>query len=449
MVAMTGILFVYQSKQASSNVSKPMLTSKPLIPNYRMASGNTKKVAAVPQVMPLKKDGIPARARRDFMAVKNRYNLSLIPTYDGSNQSTHPKLLYFPNGWNGYRYWMSITPYPGTDDDFENPCMVTSNDLKTWVVPKGLKNPVTGVPDDVKYGGHYSDSQLVMHDNIMELWYRSDRGNRKTRNTDYRADYYYRTTSTDGIRWSKAQMMHSSPQSILSLAAVYRNGQYDFWYTDRSSRLMHAVSKNGTAWTNPQACRIPLPKGYSPWHQDVVFYNNKYYLLQTGIYHPNYSFDLFLSESTDGIHFTKGTGFYPSDNDTILRRTWLYRSTFVPTGGGMFQMVISYRLPGNKWFMTQCALPVADWDRACQTNRKVILKAPRTALETNLGIAPKAISEPVPRAKPKSSQKAVPKTRPGSQSAKPDSSPSKKVKTKTLSPSSQVKTKKPSHLQSA
>lgn len=379
VIAAAGILIVNQSLQAKNGIPTTMLSSKTLIPNYRMSGGKTKTAAA----STLRKDGIPGRATKDFLALKDAYNLSLVPTYDGTNQETHPKLLYFPNGWNGYKYWMSMTPYPATNASFENPSIVVSNDLKTWVVPRGLKNPVSGVPADVKYGGHYSDSQLVMNGNVMELWYRYNPGNKKTKQTDERIDYYYRRTSTDGIHWSASTLMQSSKWSILSLAVTHQNGEYQFWYTNCALHLMHAVSSDGKHWADIRQCQIPLAKGYAPWHQDVVFYNNKYYLLQTAMNRAKYSFSLFLSESSDGINFTRGAVFYPSDNSTVLHKTWLYRSTFAPVGNGLFQMVISYRLPNNKWFMTQCSLPVSQWDSACLTGRSIILKGPRVRSNTS------------------------------------------------------------------
>lgn len=369
-----GIFIIHSVPVRKSSLQKVSPTSKTLVQNYRMSKGVTKKVAVA--VQPLRSDGVHGKPTKKFLAVKNLYNLMFSPTYDGSGQATHPKLLYFPNGWNGYRYWMSYTPYPAMNASLENPCIVTSNDLKTWVVPKGLHNPVSGVPADVRQGGHYSDSELVMRGNTMELWYRYNHGNKKTKRPVYSMDYYYRRVSTDGIHWSSAQLMRASKTSILSLAAIYRNGEYQFWYTDCYHRLIYAVSRDGYTWIHPQKCEIQLPAGYAPWHQDVIYYQDKYYLLQTGIYKPKYSFALFLSESYDGIHFTDGTPFYPSNNSVILHKAWLYRSTMVPISRTTFDMVVSYMLPGNKWFMTQFTLPVAEWDNACFTNQELVLKAP-------------------------------------------------------------------------
>ena len=65
-----------------------------------------------------------------------------IPTYDGSGQGVHPDVYYNANGWNGYRYWMAVTPYPGGNAAYENPSIVVSNDNVNWIVPPGLSNPI-------------------------------------------------------------------------------------------------------------------------------------------------------------------------------------------------------------------------------------------------------------------------------------------------------------------
>ena len=308
----------------------------------------------------------------DFQLRRNLYRLTYVPTYDGSGQETHPKLLYFPHGWNGYRYWMSFTPYPGTDARYENPSIVTSNDGKAWAVPKGLKNPVAGVPDDVSGGGYYSDPQLVMRGRIMELWYRYNKASECRGNS--RLDRYYRIRSSDGVHWTVPELMHASRFGTLSLAVLWTGSRYQFWYTTYSYDLIHAVSTDGKDWEEIKPCAVSLPTGFRPYHQDVISYRNRYYLLQTAIRQKEYSFSLFMLESGDGIHFSKSAFFSPSSSPVILDKTWMYRSTLAPVDQDDFLMVVSYCLPGRKWFMTECVLPVSRWDAACSTGKPVILK---------------------------------------------------------------------------
>ncbi|MDU7339180.1 MAG: hypothetical protein E7L17_13830 [Clostridium sp.] len=329
-----------------------------------------------------------------FFTLQKLYNLAAVPTYDGYNQSTHPKILYFPKRWNGYEYWMSITPYPFGNDDYENPCIVASNDGKTWVTPAGLKNPISGIPSDVKQGAHYSDSHLVMTGDVMEMWYRYNKGNPKTKRPDSSMDYYYRTISSNGLDWSVPQLMQQSKAGILSLAVNHENNQYQFWYTTSQKKLMHATSIDGTAWTDTKQCTIELPVGYLPWHQDVIHYQGTYYLLQTGIMQKNYSFALFLSKSTDGVNFTKGVPFYPSNNPVILEKTWLYRST-VYADGNSLRMMVSYRLPQKKWYMTGASITVQQWNDACDKQKPLILqdRVLPTKKKTEDTVPPKTIQK--------------------------------------------------------
>ena len=320
-----------------------------------VSSGAPTKISSIPS-----KGNKPAGSEVPFSELAKKYDLVSIPTYDGSGQITHPKVLYFPSGWNGYKYWMSFTPYPDGVANYENPSMVVSNDLIHWKVPGSLKNPVSGIPTDVNYGGHYSDSHIVVHGKLMELWYRYDKGNKKTHHTDYSVDYYYRRTSSDGVHWSQPQLMQSSKGGILSLAVNYTGGEYEFWYTDYKHRLLHAESTNGTAWNHISACSLTLPKNYAPWHQDVVQYNGEYYLLQTGINLSKYSFSLFLSHSPDGVHFTPGIPFYPSDNPMITKQAWLYRSTLL-SQGDKFAMLIAVRFPDGRWYLMKSELPVSQF----------------------------------------------------------------------------------------
>ena len=80
-----------------------------------------------------------------------RYRLNIISSY-GDKEAYHPKVIAFKEKWNGYKYWMSFTPYPKGKSAKENPHIVASNDLINWEVPKGLKNPLDEV-DNILING--------------------------------------------------------------------------------------------------------------------------------------------------------------------------------------------------------------------------------------------------------------------------------------------------------
>ena len=113
----------------------------------------------------------------------------LIPTYDGSNEAVHPSVVYVATKWNGYRYWMAMTPYPLSDASKENPSIVASNDGISWEEPLGIVNPIFGPPPT----GNYSDPHLEYNfqSNSLEMYYQD--------NND--GNIYY-SNSQNGINWS-------------------------------------------------------------------------------------------------------------------------------------------------------------------------------------------------------------------------------------------------------
>lgn len=292
-----------------------------------------------------------------FEKLQKKYNLVAIPTYDGSYQLTHPKVLYFAKGWNGYKYWMSMTPYPYGIDDYENPSIVVSNDGKTWNAPQGLKNPVSGLPPDVKTGGHYSDPQLVMRGNTMELWYRYNPQKHGSRYPDNGVNIYFRRQTRDGIHWSAAQKLRQSRNGDLSLCVLYENGLYRTWYASYGGDLCYTESRDALTWSTPVCCKVPLPAGLQSYHQDIIKNGSDYYLLQTAEKASNYTFQLFLLKSEDGIHFTMIQPIAPSKDGALWKNISFYRSTVFVKDNKM-NFYISLIIPKRKWYITRMEMPM-------------------------------------------------------------------------------------------
>jgi hypothetical protein len=103
----------------------------------------------------------------------SKYKLNIYSSY-GDDESYHPKVLTFDEEWNGYKYWMSFTPYPSGDDRKENPHIVASNDLVNWekvIKPdRALDEPSGNIPLVV----YNSDAHIVYNEdmNQMEMYWR-------------------------------------------------------------------------------------------------------------------------------------------------------------------------------------------------------------------------------------------------------------------------------------
>ncbi len=358
LIGASGIIFAVPNRSSENHTALTRPVQHTLMARTAGTGSNSEAEAPVvwDSTPPVSGQKLP----KDFLKFQQKYHLVPIPTYDGSYQLTHPKVLYFPEKWNGYKYWMSMTPYPYEHDIYENPSIVVSNDGKSWVVPKGLKNPVTGLPPDVKTGGHYSDPQLAMVGKTMQLWFRYNpaRPNKvRMRLPNNAVNYYLRETTTDGIHWSKPEKLLVSKDGHLSLCVNYEDNIFKTWYATYGGKLMYSQSKDAHNWSAPAACTVPLPKGYQPYHQDMIRYNGTYYLLQTAEKTSNYTFSLFLLSSEDGLHFKNLEQIYPSKDMALWKNVSFYRST-VFVKDQKLSLYISMIIPHLRWYMTQVTIPI-------------------------------------------------------------------------------------------
>src|SRR4029079_13330269 len=82
-----------------------------------------------------------------------------VPTYDGSGQAVHPDVVEFESAWHGAKYWLTMTPYPKSDQKLENPSILTSENGVDVAVPDGIKNPVIAPPKNSR--DYNSDPELL------------------------------------------------------------------------------------------------------------------------------------------------------------------------------------------------------------------------------------------------------------------------------------------------
>ena len=152
--------------------------------------------------------------------LKNAVCPQHIPTYDGSDQSTHPSVLRFDAPWHGYLYWMAMTPYPYNNDGLEDPSILVSNDAQTWIVPEGLTNPLTPAPKP----GHNCDVELVYNKERDELWLYYVEAD------DIVQSWVKLMRSADGVHWTKPEIvLHDPVQKYSILSPCIQRMQDGSW----------------------------------------------------------------------------------------------------------------------------------------------------------------------------------------------------------------------------
>lgn len=203
--------------------------------------------------------------------LKNAVCPQHIPTYDGSDQSTHPSVLRFDAPWHGYLYWMAMTPYPYNNDGLEDPSILVSNDAQTWIVPDGLTNPLTPAPKP----GHNCDVELVYNKERDELWLYYVEAD------DIVQSWVKLMRSADGVHWTKPEIVLHDPvqkYSILSPCIQrMQDGSWRMWYVDtgntgyqnQDNKVRTRTSEDGLHWSAEETCEDLAQPGYQLWHLTI------------------------------------------------------------------------------------------------------------------------------------------------------------------------------------
>lgn len=275
------------------------------------------------------------------------------PTPDGSSKVVHPSVHDFGSGyrWHGFRFWMAITPYPDSDAQQENPCILASHNGIEWVVPDGLTNPVYGAPP---YNRFNSDPDLTYDPDTDELVliYRE-----QLQDASHQTLY---ARSPDGITWpAKATALNwTRPGQVLS-PSIIRRGSGD-WVLfgilrDQWTLLRYEATSLEGVWAGPYTC-TGAPS--NPWHLDVYWDGSTFFALVDE-----------FGTTTDGLvcgTSSDGHAWSFDPDPVILPREgeWdaeLYRPTFVPHEAGDRFRVWYSALGPDSWRTGYTEIPDTSW----------------------------------------------------------------------------------------
>lgn len=266
----------------------------------------------------------------------SKNKLEIITPY-GDNEAYHPKVLNFEKPWNGYRYWMSYTPYPQGDDSKENPCIVVSNDLVNWKSPTEQNEPLDVPYQNIEMKIYNSDSHIVYNNDLdrIECYWRlvDDIKNQAI---------LYRKYTTDGISWSKKEIAAISYDrkklDYVSPAIIYENKTYKMWYINKNNTLTYEESTDGLNWTG----RTVIPFTYEDkkqktWHLDVIKTDKGYEMITVAYdkWKNHNDMNLYYSYSKkekDGWSAAKKI-LEPTKKTEYWDNRGIYRSCFIKENG--------------------------------------------------------------------------------------------------------------------
>lgn len=283
-----------------------------------------------------------------------------IPTHvsPAGGQTTHPSVLFFPDGWNGRKYWMVHTPYPGGNDDHEDPNIAVSDDGTVWVVPAGLVNPIDDQPGTPVYNSDV-DLKLGPGNELYLFWRTYDQND-----TGAEERLYY-SHSADGTTWAPKVNYYTSNQTVrrlLSPSLLWEEDHWVMWAVDIVPTPNGVVRLDGTGftpesgWTAPVSSSMgAMQAGKEPWHLFVMRDSGTYAALLTDCTTGTNGSggDILYVRSSDGISWQNSVGpviprAQAGEHDNLYRATMI---TSYENGMRGFRVWYSAYLAGapNVW----------------------------------------------------------------------------------------------------
>lgn len=221
---------------------------------------------------------------------KNKYNQSplLLKTFDGSNSPYHPSVKYKKEGYGGYEFIMSETPFYLTlpsvginyRDQYECPCIHYSHDGIHW--EDVISNPIDKLSEEeIKNRDYFSDPDLVETPNGLEIWYRLNRRYGKELNQEN--ILLLRKISKDGVNWGSREIIADLQQAdcnkglgkiVISQTLLFEEGKYKCWFVDNihlgEEHVCYSESKDGiNNWTDKKVVKLN-GLNVTPWHLHIL-----------------------------------------------------------------------------------------------------------------------------------------------------------------------------------
>ena len=237
------------------------------------------------------------------------------PTYDKSGQAVHPDILVQNES---PFYVLAFTPYPATNDYYENPSVLVSDDGLHFHEERKNLNPLASAPET----DHNDDPDIALFGGVYYLVYLETRRPEKQN--------IHLLTSTDRILWQDSIIHtqnfenHGNIQFPVSPAQVYfgtpdSDGNTGYLYyvmnvekSDPPRHYIQYVTGQAPGCFDFESPDTPVFDNLPviPWHVDIITDSARtpflYYMLISAVRHGQgrKHYSLYIARSSDLKHWT-------------------------------------------------------------------------------------------------------------------------------------------------
>ena len=283
------------------------------------------------------------RYKRQVVIGGGGYHWCDIPVPIGypKQSQTHPSILFFPEKWREYSYWLATTPYPDGRVEYENPCIYRSNE--PTVFSSISRNPIVKCPGGSAYN---SDPDLFLFEDRLYCIVRENENGHYLREIKL-------LNSIDGEVWSKPLRIYTSndvDRQLLSPSYLRYQGKHLIYFLNGDA----GIGRNGKCTGIEIAETDDLNRSFrfsstgdflnqedvriEPWHFDLFEYKHKLYMVLCGRDRNKWTFRnpmyTYLAVSEDYINF------YIHKNP-IIRYLKSYRPSAYVDDSGIFHLYFS------------------------------------------------------------------------------------------------------------
>ena len=243
------------------------------------------------------------------MALITNASIACITPTDVNSLGTaiHPTVIDFliehkMESWGGYRYWMAMTPWPNSNDGYEYPNVLGSNDGQTWEIPSGIINPIE---TNAQYGtsgtGMFQPDPDILYDpdeNCIRVYWQASNGDANTVGT-WLKKIYSNHSIGEKIRVVTGTIDQDGTGYISCATVRESANKWHQWVVrpfdagaGNNSKIYYRFSTSGDSFSDGVECNTEILSKYSryPWHISAKYnkWEERFEFLINDLQNSNY-----------------------------------------------------------------------------------------------------------------------------------------------------------------